>query len=57
MTHREDPDRGIWTSECHFCGATTRCRLVMYGDRYLWKCIGDCSAITVSPGAFVEVKD
>jgi hypothetical protein len=46
MTHREDPNRGVWKDTCHFCGVTTKCRLVMYGDRYVWKCLGflDCGA-------------
>jgi len=46
MTHREDPNRGVWTADCHFCGNRTRCRLIMYGDRYVWKCLGflDCGA-------------
>ena len=42
MSHREDPNRGVWNATCEFCGTDTRCRLVMHGDRYLWTCIGGC---------------
>jgi hypothetical protein len=42
MTHREDPDRGVYMTACELCGYSRACRLVMHGDRYLWQCIGDC---------------
>lgn len=38
MTHREDPNRGVWKSVCERCTATAACRLVMVADRYLWTC-------------------
>lgn len=46
MAHRVDPNRGVWTQPCEFCGIRTKCRLVMYGERYVWKCLGfaDCGA-------------
>jgi hypothetical protein len=46
MTHREDPDRGVYVTACEFCGVRAKCRLVMYGDRYVWKCLDfpECGA-------------
>ena len=42
MTHREDPERGVYMTACERCGRCRACRLVMHGDRYLWTCIGGC---------------
>jgi hypothetical protein len=43
MTHRPDPNRGIYQAACSFCEHYGPCRLVMHEDSYLWKCVGDCA--------------
>jgi hypothetical protein len=38
MTHREDPNRGVFRADCEFCGETRKCRLVAHRGRYKWAC-------------------
>lgn len=34
--------RGVYMTACEVCGCKRACRLAMVGNRYLWKCIGNC---------------
>lgn len=37
-------ERGVWPSDCDFCGTkNVLCRLVQKDDRYLWRCVADCT--------------
>ena len=36
---RDDPNRGVYTTACEFCGTTAPCRLTLHRNRYLWGCV------------------
>ena len=40
--HHDPEVRGVYMTACEHCGYTRACRLVASGNRYLWKCVGNC---------------
>jgi hypothetical protein len=48
MGEHKNPE-GAYDGDCEYCGKlSTRVKLKMVADRYLWTCVGGCVALAIA---------